>query len=152
VGSDHRVPRSSGCPPDSGDIGGITLQILPGIETIILTMDPSRYLAGIIFSLAGLMAIIYSSYRDLKKVRMIGILASIAAATGIVYAGDFITVFIFWELLALASLCIIWASDDIRSMGAGYRYLLFHIFGGACASSAALSIPSSPQGRLPSGR
>ncbi|WP_211530692.1 proton-conducting transporter transmembrane domain-containing protein [Methanocalculus chunghsingensis] len=112
--------------------GGITLQVLPGIETIILTMDPFRHLAGIIFSLAGLMAIVYATYRDLRKVQMIGILASIAAATGIVYAGDFITVFIFWELLALASLCIIWASDDIRSGGAGYRYLLFHILGGAC--------------------
>ncbi|MCP1714386.1 multicomponent Na+:H+ antiporter subunit D [Methanocalculus alkaliphilus] len=112
--------------------GGITLQILPGIETVILTVDPARHLAGVIFSLAGLMAIIYASYREPGGIQMAGILASIAAATGIVYAGDFITIFIFWELLALASLCIIWASDDIRSGGAGYRYLLFHIFGGAC--------------------
>lgn len=111
---------------------GISLSILPGIGTVLLQVDAMRSLAGTIFALAGLITIIYAAYRDLPAVETIGILASLGATLGIVYAGDFITVFIFWELLALASLCIIWSSGTPGSSGAGYRYLLFHIFGGAC--------------------
>ncbi len=110
----------------------LVVSIIPGIETILLTTDPMRQLAGIIFATAGFLVIIYAAYRDLPRIETIGILASVAAALGIVYAGDLITVFVFWELLALASLSIIWSSTDQNSSGAGYRYLLFHIFGGAC--------------------
>ena len=50
---------------------------------------------------------------------------------GMVFAGDFLSVFIFWEILALSSLVLIWlGGPDAR--GPGYRYALLHIFGGAC--------------------
>ncbi|MCQ1538317.1 hypothetical protein FTO68_04845 [Methanocalculus taiwanensis] len=110
----------------------LVVAVIPGIDTILLTTDSMRQLAGAIFALAGFIVIIYATYRDLNSVEIVGILASVAAALGIVYAGDLITVFVFWELLALSSLAIIWASKDSQSSGAGYRYLLFHIFGGAC--------------------
>lgn len=110
----------------------LTVGLIPGIETVLLTVDPMRRLAGGIFALSGLLVLIYAMYRDLPTAETIGILASIGAAMGVVYAGDFITVFIFWELLALASLLIIWSSGAAESAGAGYRYLLFHIFGGTC--------------------
>jgi multicomponent Na+:H+ antiporter subunit D len=118
---------------------GVVLEIIPGIETVLLTVDPMRQLAGIIFAIAGFITLIYASYRDLPVLETTGILASIAAAIGIVYAGDLITVFIFWELLALASLAIIWSSEVPNSSGAGYRYLLFHIFGGACLLGGIVS-------------
>ncbi len=110
----------------------MVIGVVPGIETVLLTTDPMRQLAGGIFALSGLIALIYAVYRDLPTTETIGILASIAAAMGIVYAGDFITVFAFWEFLAVASLAIIWSSKAPESSGAGYRYVLFHIFGGAC--------------------
>lgn len=118
----------------------LVVAIIPGIETILLTTDPMRQLAGTIFALSGFLVIIYATYRDLPRIETIGILASIAAALGIVYAGDLITIFVFWELLALASLAIIWSSKDPDSPGAGYRYLLFHIFGGACLLGGIVSI------------
>lgn len=105
---------------------------IPGVEMVLLTVDPMRHLAGGIFAASGLATLIYATYRDLPAAETAGILASIGATMGIVYAGDFITVFVFWELLALASLSIIWSSRAPESSGAGYRYLLFHIFGGAC--------------------
>jgi len=118
----------------------LVVAVFPGIETILLTTDPLRQLAGIIFATSGFIAIIYATYRNLNPVEITGILASIAGALGIVYAGDLITVFLFWELLALASLAIIWSSEDPDSPGAGYRYLLFHIFGGACLLGGIVSI------------
>ncbi|MDV2482349.1 hypothetical protein F8E02_10125 [Methanoculleus sp. Wushi-C6] len=110
----------------------LTFGFIPGVETVLLTVDPMRHLAGGIFAVSGLAALIYAAYRDIPAAETIGIFASVGATMGIVYAGDFITVFLFWELLALASLSIIWSSRAPESSGAGYRYLLFHIFGGAC--------------------
>lgn len=114
----------------------------PGIELVLFSVDPSRSFAGVVFAIAALLAILYSLHRDLPPVETMGILASAGAAMGIVYAGDFITVFIFWELLALASLAIIWSAPG--SGGSGFRYLLFHIFGGACllAGSAIAMVAS----------
>lgn len=110
----------------------MVIHFIPGIETVLFTTDPLRQLAGGIFALSGLFVLIYASYRPLPVAETMGILASVGAALGVVFAGDFVTVFLFWELLAIAALAIIWSSKDPASSGAGFRYLLFHIFGGAC--------------------
>ncbi len=52
------------------------------------------------------------------------------AALGVTFAGDFITLFIFWELMAIASAVIIWCRRSSASIGAGFRYLLVHLSGG----------------------
>jgi len=110
----------------------LTIGLLPGIDMVLLTVDPMRQVAGGIFALSGLIVLIYATYRDLPTAETAGILASIGAVLGVVYAGDLITVFIFWEALALASLLIIWSPRSAESVAAGYRYLLYHIFGGSC--------------------
>ena len=116
--------------------------LAPGIELVLFSVDPVRYYAGVVFAGAALLALLYALFRDLPAAETMGILASAGAALGIVYAGDFITVFIFWELLALASLIIIWSAPG--SGGSGFRYLLFHIFGGACLlAGCAIAVVAS---------
>lgn len=54
----------------------------------------------------------------------------VAGSIGAIYAGDFITLFLFWELMAFSSVFLIWFRGQRESMGAGYRYLLVHVAGG----------------------
>ncbi len=54
----------------------------------------------------------------------------VAGSLGTTLAGDYLTVFIFWELMAFASVFLIWYRKRRRSIEAGYRYLLVHTFGG----------------------
>jgi multicomponent Na+:H+ antiporter subunit D len=54
----------------------------------------------------------------------------VAGSIGAIYAGDFITLFLFWELMAFSSVFLIWFRGRRESLGAGYRYLLVHVFGG----------------------
>ena len=54
----------------------------------------------------------------------------VAGSIGCIYAGDFITLFLFWELMAFSSVFLIWFRGRRESLGAGYRYLLVHVFGG----------------------
>ena len=54
----------------------------------------------------------------------------VAGSLGTTLAGDYLTVFIFWELMAFASVFLIWYRKRRKSIEAGYRYLLVHTFGG----------------------
>ena len=54
----------------------------------------------------------------------------VAGSLGTTLAGDYLTVFIFWELMAFASVFLVWYRKRRRSIEAGYRYLLVHTFGG----------------------
>ena len=52
------------------------------------------------------------------------------SALGAVFAGDLLTLFIFWELMAIAATYIIWSAKTEASRAAGFRYLLVHLAGG----------------------
>ena len=52
------------------------------------------------------------------------------AALGVTFAGDLITLFLFWELMAISSTLLIWTRRNRSAIAAGYRYLLVHVFGG----------------------
>lgn len=54
----------------------------------------------------------------------------IGSALGVVFAGDLITVFVFWEIMAWASVCLVWYRRRKASIDAGFRYLLVHVVGG----------------------
>ncbi|HOX56229.1 MAG TPA: Na(+)/H(+) antiporter subunit D [Candidatus Paceibacterota bacterium] len=54
----------------------------------------------------------------------------VAGSIGCIYAGDFVTLFLFWEVMAFSSVFLIWFRRRRESLGAGYRYLLVHVAGG----------------------
>lgn len=52
------------------------------------------------------------------------------SAIGVTFAGDLITLFTFWELMALTSTLVLWAADTPGARAAAARYLFLHLFGG----------------------
>ncbi len=52
------------------------------------------------------------------------------AAVGVTYSGDLISLFVFWEIMALGSTLVIWAAGGERAWNASFRYLLIHLLGG----------------------
>jgi multicomponent Na+:H+ antiporter subunit D len=54
----------------------------------------------------------------------------VTGSLGVLYAGDYFVLFLFWELMAFSSVFLIWFRGRAQSPGAGYRYLLVHVFGG----------------------
>lgn len=96
----------------------------------LLHVDRLSHIFGLIFSLTAGIGCLYALH-----VRHSGehaaALVYAGAALGVVFAGDFITLFVFWELMAVASLFVIWYGGTPRAQAAGQRYLLVHIFGGS---------------------
>lgn len=69
----------------------------------------------------------------LRQARLLELVAAYAyagSAVGVTFAGDLVTLFVFWELMAVGSTVVIWASDQPGAWGASMRYLLVHLFGG----------------------
>jgi len=85
---------------------------------------------GTIFSLIAIIGGIYSYHIEDKGQQSAALLYA-GGALGVTFAGDYFTLFIFWELMAVSSTYLIWARRTESSANAGMRYLLVHLFGGS---------------------
>jgi multicomponent Na+:H+ antiporter subunit D len=86
-------------------------------------------LFGTVFALMALAGNLYA----LKQEKVLELFAAniyISFALGVVFAGDLITVFIFWELMALASSTVIFSAGTATARAAGMRYMMIHLLGG----------------------
>ena len=54
----------------------------------------------------------------------------VAGSLGVILAGDYLVLFLFWEIMAFASTFLVWFNKEKGAVAAGYRYLLVHTFGG----------------------
>lgn len=54
----------------------------------------------------------------------------VSGSLGTIYCGDFLTLFVFWELMAFSSVFLVWFRRRQQSLAVGYRYLLVHTAGG----------------------
>jgi multicomponent Na+:H+ antiporter subunit D len=54
----------------------------------------------------------------------------VSGSLGAIYCGDYLVLFLFWEMMAFASTFLIWFNKEKGALAAGYRYLLVHTFGG----------------------
>lgn len=98
---------------------------------LLMHMDKLSMLFAYVFILVTFIGMIYSLHvKGSWEHTAAFVLAG--SALGIVFAGDFISLFIFWEMLTFSALAIIWSNRTERSREAGLRYLLVHLFGGVC--------------------
>lgn len=87
------------------------------------------FLFCLVFLVIGIIGKIFSIYRDSYKEKAL-ILIYISSAISVIFSGDFITLYIFWEIMAIASSFVIFSSPSDRAYLSGFRYLLIHLFGG----------------------
>ncbi len=92
-------------------------------------VDKLSMMFGYLFHLAAFIAIVYALHVK-DTVQHVAGLAYAASAVGAVFAGDLLTLFVFWELLALTSVFLIWARRTDRAYSSGFRYLLFQVLSG----------------------
>ncbi len=52
------------------------------------------------------------------------------SAVGVTFSGDLISLFVYWELMALGSTMVLWSAGTSTAWKASFRYLLIHLLGG----------------------
>ena len=121
---------------------GYTLDYqLLGYSLTLVRADRLSLLFGHLFHLGAFIAIVYSLHLkkgDHATVQHTSAVVYAGSALGAVFAGDFITLFVFWELLAISSVFLIWTRRTPRAVSAGMRYLLVHVVSGVTLLAGAM--------------
>lgn len=104
---------------------------LLGQELVFGRVDRLSLLFSYVFSLVALIGLVYSLHVD-DDAQHVAALTYAGAALGAVFAGDFLSLFLFWELMALSAALLVWLRRGRPAVAAGFRYLLVHVFGGLC--------------------
>ncbi len=99
------------------------------LELTTLRVDRLSLIFGYIFLLATLLGVIYQLNTAGRMEQAAGLIYA-GSAIGAVFAGDLVTLFLFWEGTAIASVFLIWASRTERALNAGMRYLVIQVGSG----------------------
>ena len=107
------------------------------IDLSPLRVDTLSRLFGYLFHIGALLALIFSLHLRDKTQDVAGLIYA-GSALGAVFAGDLITLLIFWELMALSSAFLIWRRGTERATSAGLRYLLIQVLSGVLLFAGAV--------------
>lgn len=99
-------------------------------DLILLKVDFLSRIFATIFALITFLGGIYA-FHIKDTLQQVATLFYSASAIGATFAGDFITLFIYWELMAISSVILVWSGKKSESTNAGFRYLIVHLFGGS---------------------
>lgn len=102
-----------------------------GYELVFGRVDRLSLIFSYVFTIMAVIGIVYALHVK-EDSQHVAALIYVGGALGVTFAGDFFTLFIFWELMAFSSVFLIWSSKRKESIAAGFRYLLVHVFGGLC--------------------
>ena len=98
------------------------------------TLEPVRSSAegrlfATIFAIMALAGGLYA-HAQATKTELTAAFVYAGSAIGVTFAGDLLTVFVFWEMMALGSTVVVWSGGTPSAYRAGLRYLLIHLLGG----------------------
>ncbi len=108
-----------------------------GQTLVFMRVDKLSLLFGYIFLLAALLSVIYALHVD-DTVQHIAGLIYAGSAIGAVFAGDLLTLFLFWELTAVSSVLLVWARRNQQSGATGMRYVIVQLLSGMFVLAGAL--------------
>ena len=91
--------------------------------------SPIRRLFATVFAIMVFVGGLYS-FRIAKWYELAAAFAYAAGAIGVCFAGDLITMFLYWELMAIFSTIVVWCGGTPGSRAAGIRYAIMHLLGG----------------------
>ena len=100
-----------------------------GYTLDVLRVDKLSLLFGYLFHIAALIGGIYAMHLKDRMQHFTGV-AYAGSAVAAVFAGDLLTLFLAWELLAVTSVFLVWAGKGVEARKAGGRYLIAHITSG----------------------
>lgn len=113
-------------------------QVPDGVQTTVKFLSyyiepvegsPLRRLFATVFAIMVFVGGLYS-FRIAKWYELAAGYAYAAGAIGVCFAGDLITLFLYWELMALFSTVVVWCGGTPGARAAGIRYAIMHLLGG----------------------
>lgn len=111
---------------DAGTFGAF--QYL-GLDIVTGRVDALSLVFAYVFGIILVIGAIYALHVKDTVQHVAGYIYA-GASLGVVFAGDLVSLYVFWEIMAFASVWLIWCRRNEASWAAGWRYLLVHAAGG----------------------
>jgi multicomponent Na+:H+ antiporter subunit D len=123
-----------------------TIDTIPmlGRELILVEVDRLSLLFGWLFHLAAFIGAIYGLYMQDRLQHVAGMLYA-GCAIGAVFAGDLLTLFLFWEGLAMTSVFLVLARRTRSAERSAVRYLVIQVGSGLLLLAGLLALLGSGQ-------
>lgn len=110
---------------------------LMGLDLDFMRVDRLSRIFGLIFCIAAFLGNLYA-WHVKDSVQQIAALLYAGSAIGAVFAGDLVTLFLFWEGTAITSVFLIWARGTEGAYHTGMRYLIIQIASGVLLLAGAV--------------
>ena len=94
-----------------------------------LEVSPVRRMFATVFTIMAFTGALFS-FRTAKTAELGAAFAYASGAVGVSFAGDLITLFIWWEIMAIFSTIVVWCGGTEASRRAGIRYAMMHLLSG----------------------
>lgn len=108
-----------------------------GFDVVFLNVDGASRLFAVGISILATAAVLYAYESDAPSVMTAFALTYVASTVGVVFAGDWLSMIFFWELMAVTSTLLVWHHGG-AAVRAGYRYAVFHGIGGTILLAAVI--------------
>lgn len=102
---------------------------LMGYDVTPFQADTLSRLFAIIFSLMAFGGALFSLTQK-NRLELPAAFLYAGAAIGVAFAGDLLTVFVCWEVMAIGSTLVLWSAGSTSAWRASIRYLMIHLLGG----------------------
>ncbi|MBY4609468.1 Na(+)/H(+) antiporter subunit D [Rhizobium sp. 9T] len=133
-----------------GSIRKAYLLLIPALAILaVVTMQPGNYGAAsflgqqiqiakvdklssvfaTVFTIMALIGTVYALHLH-RPGQHVAAFVYVGSALGVVFAGDYLTLYLSWEGMAFASAYLVFAQGGRQAISAGFRYLMVHITGG----------------------
>jgi multicomponent Na+:H+ antiporter subunit D len=100
-----------------------------GLEVAPFAADRLSQLFALIFALMAFGGALFALNQE-RRLELPAAFLYAGSAIGVAFAGDLLTLFVFWELMAIGSTLVIWSAATLAAYRASLRYLMIHLFGG----------------------
>lgn len=100
-----------------------------GTELDFFESSPLRQLFATVFAIMATISGLYAMNHS-RRTELVAAMGYAGSALGVCFAGDLLSFFIFWELMAIFSTVIIWCGGTEAARAAGWRYAILHFLGG----------------------
>lgn len=109
--------------------GSFAILPLFDYQLVFVRSDTLSRLFATVFSIMTFAGGLYALKQE-RLLELVAVFVYAGSAIGVVFAGDLISLFIFWEIMALASTLVVLSADSSLSYRVSMRYFLVHVFGG----------------------
>ena len=100
-----------------------------GQDLVFGRVDSLSLIFSYVFSLMALLGMVYALHVE-DDCQHVAALTYAGGALGVTFAGDFLSLYVFWEIMAVSSVLLVWRRRQAAAVAAGFRYLLVHVVGG----------------------